>query len=112
MASTNKTLADGVQLTTSVTTLYTSPTGLGTRVVAFNALNFGAGNASYTVHIVPALGTADNTNMIVKETVLIPSEDDSPIAVINQLIPPGGTLEALSDSSTRISVRASGIEFT
>lgn len=113
MAAINKTLIDGVQLTASATTLYTSPPGgKGTRVVALTALNDAAVTESYTLHIVPSGGSADSTNILVKAKSLIAGEDDEPIAIINQLIPADGTIQALASTTLTIAVRASGIEFT
>ena len=109
----NKTLIDGVQLTASAASLYTSPAnGGGTRVVAFTATNDGAATETYTLHIVPSGGTAGATNILVKAKSLAVSEDDSPIAIVNQLVPAGGTIQALASTTLKIAVRASGIEFT
>lgn len=113
MAAKNETLINGVQLTASAVALYTSPVnGAGTRVVAFTATNDSVGTETYTLHVVPSGGSADSTNILVKAKSLTASEDDEPVAIINHLIPPGGTIEVLASTTLTIAVRASGIEFT
>ena len=110
--ATNLTLIDGVQLTASAAVLYTSPAnGGGTRVVAFSLVNDGGTTETYTLHIVPDGGTADSTNILVSARGLIDNEADTPAEIVNQLVPAGGTIEALASTTLKIAVRASGIEF-
>ena len=110
--ATNKTLIDGVQLTASAVVLYTSPVnGLGTRVIAFTATNDAAVTETYTFHIVPNGGSPDATNRLVKARPLTAGEPDTPAEIINQLVPAGGTIQALASTTLEIAVRASGIEF-
>ena len=113
MAATNKTLIDGVLASLTATVLYTSPVkGVGTRIVAFSATNTIASVVTYTVHIVPSGDSASLSNMIVNSKALAIAEDDEPASVVNQLVPPGGTIEVLASSGASIAIRASGIEFT
>lgn len=113
MAAKNKVLVDGVQLTTSSSVLYTSPSiGEGTRIVALSLTNTSGVNASFDLHIVESGGGVSTANKIISSQVLSANEDDSPIATQNQLIPPGGTLRGLASDNATIGVRASGIEFT
>lgn len=108
----NKTLIDGIQLTASAVTLYTSPAnGGGTRVVAFSAVNNGATTETYTLHIVENGGSADTGNMLVSVRSLADNEADTPAEITNQLVPAGGTIQALASTTLKIAVRASGIEF-
>lgn len=112
MAATNKSIVDGVVLGTSISTLYTAPVnGLGTRVVAFALTNDNAAPQTFDLHIVPSGGSADATNRLIKAFGLDAGEDDSPIAIINQLVPAGGTIQALASAVSSIAVRGSGIEF-
>ena len=113
MAATNKVLIDGVQLTTVAVALYTSPpNGSGTRVVAFSLANDGGTTEIYTLHIVPSGGSADSTNILVPSRILTNGETDSPVEIINQLVPAGGTIQALASTTLKIAARSSGIEFT
>lgn len=113
MAATNKTLIDGVQLTASAVTLYTSPSnGTGTRVTAFSLANDGGTTETYTLHIVPDGGSANSTNILVSARALTDNESDTPAEITNQLVPPGGTIQALASTTLKIGVRASGVEFT
>lgn len=108
----NTVLIDGVQLTASAVSLYVSPVnGGGTRIVAFALANNGGTTETYTVHIVPSGDSADATNMIVPPRSLVDKEGDTPIEVMNQLVPAGGSIQALSSTTLKITVRASGIEF-
>ena len=114
MAATNKTLIDGVLAGLTAAVAYTSPAvGLGTRITAFTVTNTdGASAMTYKVYIVPAAGTAGFANVLVNGATLTAIEDDTPAAVINQLVPAGGTIEILASSGSTVAFRASGIEFT
>lgn len=112
MSATNKTLIDGVQLTASAVTLYTSPAnGAGTRVTAFTVTNSDTVE-TYSLHIVPSGGSADSTNILVSARALIDNESDNPAEITNQLVPAGGTIQALASTTLKMTVRASGVEFT
>lgn len=115
----NTVLANGVRpgVLTAVT-LYTAPSSLaeGTRITAFTAANTDTSNrASYTVHIVPNAGSADNTNKIVPDNQLNPAgfcgDTQRVYEAEGHLIPPGGTLQVLVDTVDTIAFRATGIEF-
>jgi len=113
MAATNKVLVDGVQLTASAAVLYTSPeNGAGTRVTAFSLINNVGTTQTYSLYIVPSGGAADASTQIVSSRSLTNNDTDIPLELINQLVPAGGTIMAVSSLASAISVRASGIEFT
>jgi len=113
MAAKNETLINGVLLTDAEVALYTSPVnGAGTRVTAFTATNDSTNAETYTLHIVPASESAAPSNMLVKGKTLTANEDDEPVAILNQLVPPGGTIVVSASTTAKIAVRASGIEFT
>lgn len=111
--STNVVLADGVQpADTSITTLYTAAANItGTRIVAFTAYNPAGSSKTYTVYIVPNGGTAGDENAIIKSRSLATLSSEALPEVINQLIPPGGTLKVDVSVGATIAFRASGIEF-
>ena len=111
--ATNVIISNGVQpTTTSITSLYTSPvTSLGTRIIAFTACNPVGTTNTYSVWIVPASGTADNTNRIISVSSLITNESESPPELQNHLIPPGGTLQVQVSTGTTINFRSTGIQF-
>ena len=114
MAATNKVLVDGVVLTNAISLLYTVASNVATtRIVAFTVTNDDvAAVITYDLHIVPSGDSADASNRLVKEAVLSPKESDQPSAILNQLVPTGGSIQALASTTLKISVRASGIEFT
>lgn len=112
--ATNVVLADGVQPgSTSATLLYTSPSALasGTRIIGFTANNPSATTQNFSVWIVPAGGSPDDTNIVLKAVPLTQNYALSPPEVQNQLIPAGGFLYASVSSATTINFRGSGIEF-
>lgn len=111
--ATNAVLADGVQPTvTSAQTLYTSPaSGGGTRIIAFTATNPAGTTETYSVHIVPSGGSADDTKLLIDAKSLATNVSDVPAEVQNHLIPPGGTLVVTVSTGTTINFRATGIEF-
>jgi hypothetical protein len=114
--ATNVVLINGVlPVSTSIQTLYTSPTendgGSGTRIVAFTATNTDGSAQTYDLHIVPLDGTADNTNKIGDTISLTANQTKIPLGVINQLIPPGGTIQIAVSVGSTINFRATGIEF-
>lgn len=113
MASQNNTLIDGVELTTSAVTLYTADgSGNGTRINAISVINTSGGAQTYSLYIVPNGESATNPNALVLNRSVNSNATDLAPEALNQLIPPGGTIQALASANTAISVRASGIEFT
>ena len=109
--ATNKVLINGVQLTTSIVDMFSDTNNVLTRIVGFVVTNDSASAVTYDLHIVPDSVTADATNRIVKERVLMASESETPAEPINELIPAGGSIEMKASANTSISVRASGIQF-
>ena len=109
----SKTLADGIQpTTTAITVVYTAPaSGAGTRITAFTATNTSGSTDTYSVYIVPNGGTADATNRIIDAKSITTPLADVPAEVQEQLIPAGGTLEVAVSTGTTIAFRASGVEF-
>lgn len=112
--SKNVNLINGVQLTTSAVVLYTSPSnGAGTRITAFGVANTGGTTETYSMHIVADGDSADSTNIMVPERPLQDKEPDTPAEMMNQLVPPGGTIQGLASTTLKITVgNAAGLEFT
>jgi len=114
--ATNVVLVAGVQLGTSISTLYTSPSnGGGTRVIQFTLTNDNAAPQTYDLHVVPSGGSADATNRIINNRSLAATgasgHTDVPAEIQNVFMDPSATIQALSSATTSITVRASGIEF-
>ena len=105
----NKALIDGVQPTVSTAVdSYTSPAnGAGTRIVAFTA-SLAAGSETYRVFVGAAATTSKE---IITATGIAGPGKDSPLELINHLIPPGDKLFVQVSTGTTISFRATGVEF-
>lgn len=101
------------QLTTAAVAYYTAPTNVKvSRVLLVVATNTTATNRTITVHIVPSGGTASATNMVL-DGVIVPAHTALPLyEVLNQFVPPGGTLQALSDAGTAVSISGSLLDIT
>jgi len=94
--------------TDSQQTLYASPpTGAGTRIDSFTAANTGGINASYAAYI--DNGISDN-KPIIPFRIVVWGESDLGIGLVNQTIPPGGTLKVESSSVGDIYFTVSGVE--
>ena len=105
----NVTMIDGVQPTVStVVDSYTSPAnGSGTRIIAFTA-SLLTGSETYRVFVG---ATATAATEIIPATGLSGPDSDSPLSLINHLIPAGQKLFVQVSTGTTISFRATGIEF-
>lgn len=113
MAVTNKTLVDGQAVAGAITTYYTSPlAGDGTRITAITATNYSAGTESYSVYIKADGSPAGNADLVLLSQGVASNKSDVPPEVINQFVPPGGTIQLSASLSNAISVRISGVEFT
>jgi len=104
----NVTLIDGVQNSgTTAVDLYTSPAqGGGTRIIAFTA-SLITGTQTYRVFI----GSTAAAKEIIQATAIKGPSQDSPLELINHLIPAGQKLFVQSSAGNSITVRAAGIEF-
>ena len=112
MSAINKSIIDGILALGTVNVEYTAPAlGKGTRITAFTVNNTLGSGITWTAYIVPNGGSPGLTNILVNAQSLDAAEDDQPPALINQLVPPGGTIEVFASSGASLSVRASGIEF-
>ncbi len=113
MAATNAVLIGGVLNTgTSATVAYTSPAnGKGTRITSLTAFNVNVATQSYKVYIVSSAAAASPSDTIVSQA-LTPDESETPIEIINQFVPAGGTIQIEGSAASAIAFRASGIEFT
>jgi len=93
----------------TIQTFYTAPaTGSGVIIDAFTVSNTSAVNASYKAYIVPSGGTAANPQKPFQ--VVVWGEVDLGSGLVNQLIPPGGTLRMESSAINSIYFTVSGKE--
>jgi len=105
----NVTLIDGVQpaVTTAVDSFTSPDNGAGTRIIAFTA-SLITGTETYRVFIGDA-ATAENE--IIPATSLGGPAKDSPLELINHLIPAGEKMFVQVSTGSTISFRATGVNF-
>ncbi len=105
----NISIINGVQnAANTADNLYTSPSsGNGTRITAFTA-SLDTGTETYRVFVGT---TAVAANEIIQATAIQGAGQDSPLGLINHLIPSGSSIFVQISTGATITVRASGIEF-
>ena len=81
-------------------------TGAGTVIDAFTAANTSTVNASYKAYITTNTGTIENPQQPFK--IVVWGDFDLGTGIINQLIPPGGTLSMESSAIDSIYFTVSG----
>jgi len=87
---------------------HTSPlAGTGTTIVSFTAANNSTVNASYTAYIT---GSLVNDQPIIPFKIVVWGENDLGIGLVNQVIPPGGTLTMESSAINSIYFSVSATE--
>lgn len=104
-------LVDGVtnSLADTVETFYTSPAdGGGTIISAFTATNNTGANRTYRGYIYNISG--DPIGAVSPLKVIIRNRFDGGTALVNHIIPPGGTLRMESDLADSIVFRVTGNE--
>ena len=107
----SKRLVDGSQLTTGAATYYTTPANTRTKIEACVLTNTSGANRTVTMHLVPSGGSASASNRILSAYTVNAGASYSVDEAINQVLETGGTLQALSDGATAVSLVASGSEY-
>jgi len=103
-----KRLVDGTQLTIAAATYFTTPDNSLMTISAMSVTNTTATPRSVTVHLVPAAGTAGPGNVVCASRIVAPGETYNVAGAIGQTLAAGGTVQALSDAATALSLVASG----
>jgi len=93
----------------TITALYTSPSGgAGTIITAFTVSNNSGINASYKAYIFDSSGSA--VDAIIPFKIVIRDRFDSGASIVNQVVPPGGTIRAENNTANSLSFYATGRE--
>ena len=109
MATTTLVNSVSSSLANTIQSFYTSPaTGGGTIISAFTATNNTGANASYKAYIFDATGTLKGAVLPLK--VVIRNRFDPGNAIVNQVIPQGGTLRMETNIVGAIDFRVTGNE--
>ena len=103
-----KRLVNGSQLTASAATYYTTPANSLTTIAAMTVTNTTGTARTLTVHLVPSGGTADATNCICSARVVAIGETYNVSGAIGQTLDAAGTIQALADVTTALTMVASG----
>lgn len=113
MSSTNAILVTAQDIPNAQTTLYTSPaTGKGTLIDNFSATNYSAGAQTFSVNLVPAAGSAGNSNLIIKTRSLGAAAVDMGAEVVGKYLAPGDKISMVASAATSINVQINGRELT
>lgn len=105
-----KRLVDGAQLTATAATYYTTPANSLATISAMSVTNTTATPQTVTVYLVPAAGTAGVGNVVCSARVVAPGETFNVSGAIGQTLPAAGTIQALSDAATALTLVASGYQ--
>lgn len=110
MQRTPKRFIDGSQLTTGAVVYYTTPVNTVSTISAMSVTNTTGSARTVTVHLVPNAGTATASNAVCSARTVSPGETFNVFGAIGQTMAAGGTIQALADAATALSLVASGYE--
>lgn len=111
MATTPKRLCS-VELTTSAAAQYTAGTGVSTQIHACTITNNDSSARTVSVWLVPSGGSADDTNIIVKDRALNVGQSYVVREALNHWLAAGGAIHASASANSAVTLVASGVEFT
>ncbi|KKW93046.1 hypothetical protein YP76_07065 [Sphingobium chungbukense] len=99
-------------MTNAVATYYTTPAAAKARIDAFSVVNYSGVAATFSIWLVPTGGTADNTNLLVKDRSVAAGASGRILEAVGQWLGGGGTIQMSASATGSITVLASGIEQT
>lgn len=112
MATTNRRIIAGSQLTTSAATYYTAPAGTRCVVKRLTLTNTSAGVATVTIYLVPSGGSASDANTITDTRALAAGETWDCASAEGHVVEAGGLVQALASAATSVTIIGSGVEIT
>ena len=65
-----------------------------------------------TLYLVPSGGTAGASNTIVSAMSVGPGQDVTLVSAVGHVLEPGGSIQAIVDTGTDLTIMASGTEVT
>lgn len=109
MADTPIIINETIAAVDSITTLYSSPaTGFGTLITAFTASNDGGpASVSYKGYIYDSAGTP---MAVIPQTIVVKDRFHSGPSMVNQTVPPGGTIRVENSAANGLNFYATGRE--
>ena len=110
MAYTPK-IIPATQLTATVAVYYTaSANSKATKITALSVTNTTGTNRSFTAYLVPAGGSPTAANQVSPGVTVPAGSVYLPWEIIGQMLPPGGTLQCLSDASSALTLSGAVVE--
>lgn len=110
MATTNKKLVEGSQLTTSAATYYTAPANTTTVLKKLTITNTSSGAVTVTIYLVPSGGSAGAASEVTPAKSIAAGAVYEAYEAENHVLMTGDTLQALASAATSLTLQASGIE--
>lgn len=111
MAATGKALVEGVQISNSATTYYTS-TNVQTRIDKCTVCNTTAGALTFSIYKVASAGSAGATNTLISTRSINAGETYTCPEVVGHWLNSGDFLAAIASAATSLTLQASGIQVT
>lgn len=91
----------------TITTVYTSPADKqGTIITAFTASNSFTTSVSYKAYIFDSTGAA--VDPVLPQKIVVKDRFDSGAPIVNQVVPPGGTLRIENSAANSLSFYSTG----
>lgn len=104
-------LVEGVDVASTIGSLYISPDLTRTRIDNIVFTNYSASPQTLTVQIIESGGSAGNTNIVVDAETIPAHSSITPVGLL-QSMEAGDDLQAVAGAATSINCRASGTTFT
>lgn len=112
MSISPKTLIPTKYAETSDTAEYTAPAGTHTIVDKFTATNTDSGAVTISINIVTSGSSVGSSNLITKTASVAAGVTYSATEMQNQILSPGDSISVVSNTSSKMVIRASGREVT
>lgn len=112
MATTNRRIIAGSQLTTDAVAYYTAPRGTRCVIKRLSLTNTSAGPVTVTIYLVPSQYSAAADNTLTSARSLAAGETWDCLSAEGHVIEAGGTVEALASAGASITIIGSGMEIT
>jgi hypothetical protein len=105
-------LADGAQLGTTSSTLYTAPANTTTKISDVTVCNTTTVARTVTVYVVESGGAANAASTIYSAFPVGPKETVTLSDLTGFVLEAADTLRGLADAATAVSIQASGVQIT
>lgn len=109
MAVTVKNIIPRKQAEATQTAQYTA-TNCKAIIDKFTVTNTSASNATISVNLIAAAGTAGDTNLVIKTRAIAPNETYTCPELIGQVLENGGFISTIAGTATALTISASGRE--